>query len=60
MAIYPAAAGDLINGDKVMIRKITNPEFMTTYVLIYSDAHPLSPVADKFIEHVLERIKSTE
>jgi hypothetical protein len=43
-----------------MIRKITSPEFMTTYVLIYSDAHPLSPVADKFIEHVLETIKTHE
>ncbi len=60
VAIYPAAAGDLINGETVMIRKITSPEFMTTYVLIYSDAHPLSPVADKFIEHVLETIKTHE
>ena len=57
VAIYPAAAGDLIHDDSVMIRKITDPEFMTTYILIYSDAHPLSPVADKFIEHVLGQIK---
>ena len=57
VAIYPAAAGDLIHDDSVMIRKITDPEFMTTYILIYSDTHPLSPVADKFIEHVLEQIK---
>ena len=57
VAIYPAAAGDLIHDDSVMIRKITDPGFMTTYILIYSDAHPLSPVAEKFIEHVLEQIK---
>ncbi|MBO4903861.1 MAG: LysR family transcriptional regulator [Lachnospiraceae bacterium] len=60
VAIYPAAAGDLINGDNVMIRKITNPEFMTTYVLIYSDSHPLSPVADKFIEHIMKLINASE
>ena len=57
VAIYPAAAGDLIHDDSVMIRKITDPGFMTTYILIYSDTHPLSPVAEKFIEHVLEQIK---
>lgn len=53
VAIYPAAAGDLIHGNRVLIRKITDPEFKTTYVLIYSDSHPLSPVADKFIEHIM-------
>ena len=50
VAIYPAAAGDLIHGNRVLIRRITDPEFRTTYILIYSDSHPLSPVADKFID----------
>ncbi|MCR5589937.1 MAG: LysR family transcriptional regulator [Lachnospiraceae bacterium] len=52
VAIYPAAAGDLIHGDRVLIKKITDPEHMASYVLIYPDNHPLSPVADKFIEFV--------
>ncbi len=52
VAIYPAAAADLIHGEKVLIRKITDPVHMAGYVLIYSDEHPLSPVADKFIEFI--------
>ena len=56
VAIYPAAAGDLIHGSDVMIRKITNPAFTASYILIYSDTHPLSPVADKFIEHIMTGI----
>ena len=50
VAIYPAAAGDLIHGENVLIKKITKPEHMASYVLIYPDNHPISPVADKFIE----------
>ncbi len=52
VAIYPAAAGDLIHDGNVLIRKITEPEFKTTYVLIYPDNHPLSSVADRFVEHI--------
>lgn len=52
VAIYPAAAGDLIHGENVLIRKITHPQHMASYVLIYPDSHPLSPVADKFIEFI--------
>ena len=55
VAIYPAAAGDLIHDDNVLIRRITEPEHKTTYILIYSDTHPLSPVADKFIEHIMQQ-----
>ncbi len=57
VAIYPAAAGDLINDGKVMIRRIADPDPMASYILIYSDEHPLSPVAEKFIEHVMAHIK---
>lgn len=52
VAIYPAAAADLIHGNSVLIREITAPKKKTTYILIYQDNHPLSPVAEKFIEHI--------
>lgn len=54
VAIYPAAAGDLIHDGNVLIKQITDPGFMTTYVLIYPDNHPLSPVAARFVEHIRE------
>ena len=52
VAIYPAAAGDLIRDKKVLIRRITEPERTASYVLIYPEHHPLSPVAAKFVEHI--------
>ena len=55
VAIYPAAVGDLIHGDSVMIREITKPKHTTTYVLIYPENRPLAPVAEKYIEHILRR-----
>ncbi len=58
VAIYPAAAGDLIHGENVLIKKITHPVHMASYVLIYPDNHPLSPVADKFIEFTKKGIDS--
>ena len=58
VAIYPAAAGDLIHGENVLIKKITHPVHMASYVLIYPDSHPLSPVADKFIEFTKKGIDS--
>ncbi len=60
VAIYPAAAGDLIHDGKVLIKRITDPGFKTTYVLIYPDSHPLSPVADRFIEHITALDKARE
>ena len=54
VAIYPAAAADLIHGNSVMIRKITDPTHMASYVLIYPENRPLSPVAEKFVEHIRE------
>ncbi len=55
VAIYPAAAGDMISDDSVCIREITKPGFKASYVLIYPDNHPLSPVADKFIEEMINK-----
>ena len=55
VAIYPAAVADLIHGDRVHIREITNPRHTTTYILIYPDTHPLTPVAEKFVESIIEK-----
>ncbi|MCR5673350.1 MAG: LysR family transcriptional regulator [Lachnospiraceae bacterium] len=57
VAIYPAAAADLIHGNRVMIKEITDPSHMASYVLIYPDNHPLSPVAEKFVEHIRGQLK---
>lgn len=57
VAIYPAAAADIINDDKVLIREIVKPVHKAKYVLIYPDSHPLSPVAEKYIEHVRRLVK---
>ncbi len=51
VAIYPAAAADLIQGEKVLIRQISAPKHMAVYVLVYPDDHPLSPVAERFIKY---------
>ena len=52
VAIYPAAAADLIRDDGLKIREIVNPAMEATYVLIWSAEHVLSPVAEKFIEFI--------
>ncbi len=54
VAIYPAAAGDLIHDGNVLIKEITDPGHTTTYILIYPDNRPLSPVADRFISSIIE------
>ncbi len=50
VAIYPAAVADLVKDERVLIREITKPVHKASYVLIYPDNHPMSPVADRFIE----------
>ncbi len=57
VAIYPAAVGDIVHDEKVRIRRITQPGFTTTYILIYPENHPLSPVAEKFVEHIRQKYK---
>ena len=52
VAIFPAATADIVNDKHVQIRKIVEPEFTAKYVLVYSAEHPLSPVAEKFMEYV--------
>lgn len=54
VAIYPAAAGDMIHDENVCIRKITDPGHTTTYVLIYPDSRPLSPIAARFVDDIME------
>ena len=53
VAIYPAAAGDIVpDTGNVRIKTISDKGIRASYVLIYSDEHPLNAVTAKFIEHI--------
>ena len=53
VAIYPAAAADIVNHTgNVRIKTISDKGIRASYVLIYSDEHPLNAVAQKFVEHI--------
>ena len=54
VAIYPAAAADIVTDrESVRIRTIKDKGIRASYVLIYSDAHPLPIAARKFVEYIL-------
>lgn len=55
VVIFPASAADLVHGNNIQVKTIVEPTFTASYVLIYSDSHPLSPVATKFVEFLQER-----
>ncbi|MCR5596293.1 MAG: LysR family transcriptional regulator [Lachnospiraceae bacterium] len=56
VAIYPAAAADIVSDpNKVVIKTIADKGIRASYVLIYSDAHPLQHIAQKFIEYIHEQ-----
>ena len=53
VAIYPAAAGDIVTDTgNVRIKTISDKGIRASYVLIYSDEHPLNAITAKFIEHI--------
>ena len=53
VAIYPAAAGDIVTDTgNVRIKTISDKGIHASYVLIYSDEHPLNAITAKFIEHI--------
>ncbi len=55
IAIYPAAAADIVSDtDNVCIRTIADKGILASYVLIYSDEHPLHNVAQRFVDYILE------
>ena len=54
VAIYPAAVTDIVtNSESVRIRTITDKGIRASYVLVWSDEHPLDNVAQKFTEYVV-------
>ena len=53
VAIYPAAATDIITDHKsVRVKTISDKGIRASYVLIWSAEHPLTNVAQKFVDHV--------
>ena len=57
VAIYPAAAGDIVTDtENIQIKKISDKGIRASYVLIYSDEHPMNAVAQKFVEHIRGRV----
>lgn len=54
IAIYPAAVRDIVKDmESVRIRTISNSEIRASYVLIYSDEHPMGTLAQSFVDHIL-------
>ena len=54
VAIYPAAAADIVTDkESVRIRTISDPGVRASYVLIYSNEHPLHTLARKFVDYIL-------
>jgi len=51
VAIYPAAAADLIKNNDLVVREIS-PAREAEYSLVYSTEHLLSPVAQRFVDFV--------
>ena len=59
VAIYPAAATDIITDHKsVRVKTISDKGIRASYVLICSAEHPLTNVAQKFVDHVKSNIDS--
>jgi DNA-binding transcriptional LysR family regulator len=59
VAIYPAAVQDIVTDrSNVLIKTIADKRIRASYVLIYSDEHPLHTVAQRFTEHILRETGS--
>lgn len=55
VAIYPAAVGDIVTDhSSVRIKEIRDRDIAASYVLIYSDEHPLHTLAQRFVDHILQ------
>ena len=53
VAIYPEAVKDIVtNEESVRIRTISDKGIRASYALVYSDEHPLSNLALKFVDYV--------
>ena len=54
VAIYPAAVEDIVTDhESVCIKTISDKDIRASYVLIYSDEHPLHNIARKFIDNLI-------
>lgn len=54
IAIFPASTGMNIQSEKVITKRIVNPEHYANYVLIWDCARKLPTAAEKLIEYVQE------
>ena len=56
IAIYPEAARDIVTDhDTICIKTIDDARIRASYVLIYSDEHPMSELARRFVEFIKDR-----
>ena len=54
VAIYPAAVADIVTDhESVRIRTISDKGIRASYVLIYSNEHPLHSLAARFVDYIL-------
>ncbi len=61
VAIYPAAAADLVTeSEGICIKNIRDKGLRASYVLIYSDEHPLSGVAKRFVEYIRQDVSGED
>lgn len=58
IAIYPATISSLIRDRDVCARKIDHPDAHASYALIWNKNHTLSHVAEAFIRHIEEEVKT--
>ena len=53
VAIYPAAFADIVSESAdICIKPISDKRIQASYVLIYSDEHPLRGLAQRFVDHI--------
>lgn len=52
IAIYPAAAAEIVTDSSICIKKLMNPSVTASYVLIRSKSIRLSHVAEEFIKYI--------
>lgn len=52
IAIYPASASDIASRDKICIKQLAEPSVTASYVLIWNKNHPLSQVAETFLNYI--------
>ena len=54
ISIYPASAAELVQGNSICIRRLTNPAVTAEYVLVWKKEERLSRVAQEFLRHIYD------